>query len=199
MKPLILTVLLALSATFSRCEGQTITATTNAPTTIQSVIANTNYTPVIGAVADWFKSVKPLLTNDDAVLHLHGDYSTHTRKMGFGGAVLMPINNILYAGFGATHINGSTYYGPFTASIGKEFDLWLVGKTYLFATTGPNLQFGHGSTLGGESSGGFEKAWKINEQWSIGLSGATVNITQESGVILRAGGFLSYAWGKPLK
>lgn len=164
-------------------------AATNAP-----AITKTNLVPVVGAVADWFKSVKPFLTNNDVIVYTHFDYSSHTHRIGYGGAVLLPINNLIYAGFGATHINGNTFYGPLTLSIGKEFDVWAVGKTYLYATTGPNLQFGHGATLGAESSTGFEKAWKVNEKWTVGVSGAVVNITQESGMILRAGPFVSYKW-----
>ncbi len=193
-KPYIILLTLALLAFAAISRGQDATTDTNAPTASQGAFTKTNLTPVIGALADWFKAVKPYLTNDDVILHIHGDYSMHSHKMGFGGAVALPINNILYAGFGYTHVNGNDYYGPFTASIGREFNVPIIGKTYLLATTGPDLQFGHGATISAESSAGFEKAWKINEKWYAGISGASVNITGEPGVIVRGGGFISYKW-----
>lgn len=172
----------------------TPTVVTNAP----NAFDKTNLVPVISAVTDWFKLVKPYLSNNIAIFEGGPLYSTHTKSFGGWGAVKVPVNDLVTLGFEAQDINHHIYYGPFTAQLGREFTgIPVIKSVYAYVESGPTLQFGHGSTLGAQSFAGFQKKWKLSDRWEVMLGGGTGNITSELGMICAGQLALSWKWSKP--
>lgn len=189
-----LACLLAFSFT---AKAQDTALGTNASPATASALNKTNLVPVISAAANWFASVKPYLSNSVAIVEGGPVYSVHTKAFGGWGAVRVPVNDLLSLGFDGIAINNNIYFGPFSASIGREFKgLPVIGSVYTYAESGPTLQFGHGSTLGAQSFAGFQKKWDISPKFELMIGGGTGNITGESGLIVSGQIALSYHWGK---